>query len=150
MEQCKGFEDPHFPNHVMRLKKVLYGLKKALCTWYSFMRGGGDKALFVSKNRGEVMVSQVYMDDIIFGSTKDGLAQKFVVTMQSEFEMSLVRELKFFLRFQVKQIKDEISLSQAKYAKELIKKFGLENTNPTQTFMITTLKLYQDPSAKKV
>lgn len=96
------------------------------------------------------MVAQVYVNDIIFGFTKDKLAKSFSLTMQSEFRVSLVGKLKFFLKFQVKQIKDMIFLSQVKYTKELVKRFILENTNHACTFMSTTLKFHQDPSRKEV
>lgn len=64
-----------------------------------FIKGGYDKTLFVSRIHGDIVTAQVYVDDIIFGSTKDDLAQKFVTTMQSKFEMNLVGELKFFFGF---------------------------------------------------
>lgn len=64
--------------------------------------------------------------------------------------MSLVGKLKFFLEFQIKQIKDGIFLSQTKYSKDLVNKFSLKNTSPSRTPISTTLKLHQDPSRKKV
>lgn len=70
--------------------------------------------------------------------------------MKSEFDISPVGELKFFLGFQVKQMKDGIFLSKAKYSKEWARKFGLENTKPTHTPVSTTLKLHQDPFGKEV
>lgn len=80
-------------------------------------------------------------EDIIFGSIEDDLAQKFDTIMKSELEMTLVGELNFLLDFQIKQQKDGI-LSQAKYVKELVKKFGLDNATPTWTPISTTLKLH--------
>lgn len=96
------------------------------------------------------MASKVYIDDIIFGSTKDDLAQKLATTMQSEIEMSLVGKSKFLLGFKVKQKKDGVFLSQAKYVKELVKKFCLENITPSWNPMSTTLKIHQDLSGKEV
>ena len=82
--QPKGFIDPHFPDHVLYLKKALYGLKQAPRTWYNrltqyfvshgFIRGKADQILFIKREDGELIVVQVYVDDIIFGSTKDKLA----------------------------------------------------------------------------
>ena len=81
--QPKGFINPHFPNHVLYLKKALYGLKQAPKAWYDkltqylvshgFTRGKADQTLFINREDGELIMAQVYIDDIIFGSTKDEL-----------------------------------------------------------------------------
>ena len=81
--QPKGFIDPHFPNHVLYLKRALYGLKQVPRAWYDqltqylvshgFTRGKTNQTLFIKREDGELIVSQVYIDDIIFGSTKDKL-----------------------------------------------------------------------------
>ena len=85
--QPKGFIDPHFPDHVLYLKKALYGLKQAPRTWYNrltqylvshrFTRGKAYQTLFIKREDGELIVTQVYVDDIIFGLTKDELAYGF-------------------------------------------------------------------------
>ena len=82
--QPKGFIDPHFSDHVLCLKKALYRLQQAPKVWYDqlieylvshgFIRGKVDQTLFIKKENGELMVAQVYVDDIVFGSTKDELA----------------------------------------------------------------------------
>ena len=105
--QPKGFIDPHFLDHVLYLKKALCGLKQAPRTWYDqltqylvshgFTRGKADQTLFIKKEDGELIVAHVYVDDIIFGSTKDKLAHGFSKLMQAEFEMSMIRELTNFL-----------------------------------------------------
>ena len=94
--QPEGFIDPHFLNHVLYLKKALYGLKQAPRTWYDlltqylvshgFTRGKVDQTLFIKKKDGELIVAQVYIDDIIFGSTKDELAHSFSKLIQAKFE----------------------------------------------------------------
>ena len=101
--QPKRFIDPHFPNHVLYLKKALYGLKQAPKAWYDrltqylvshdFTRGQADQTLFIKRENGELIVAQVYVDDIIFDSTKDELAHDFSKLMQVEFEMSMIGEL---------------------------------------------------------
>ena len=111
--QPKGFIYPHFPNHVLYLKKALYGLKQALRAWYDrltqylashgFARGKSDQTLFIKREDRELIVAQVYVDDIIFGSTKDELAHSFSKLMQAEFEMSKIRELNHFLKLQICQ-----------------------------------------------
>ena len=107
MAQPKGFIDPHFPDHVLYLKKTLYGLKQAPRAWYDrltqylvshgFTRGKTDQTLFIKKEDGELIVAQFYVDDIIFGSTKNELAHSFSILMSAEFEMSMIRELTHFL-----------------------------------------------------
>ena len=105
--QPKGFIDPHFLDHVMYLKKALYGLKQASRAWYDwltqylvshgFKRGKADQTLFIKREDGELIVAQVYVDDIIFGLTKDKLAHSFSKLMQAKFEMSMIGELTHFL-----------------------------------------------------
>jgi len=105
--QPKGFVDPHFPNHLLYLNKALYGLKQALRAWYDrltkylvlngFSRGQAGRTLFIKKVDGELVVAQVYMDDIIFGFTKDELAHSFSSMMQTKFEISMIGELNYFL-----------------------------------------------------
>ncbi|XP_059599385.1 retrovirus-related Pol polyprotein from transposon RE1 [Vitis vinifera] len=160
VEQPKGFQDPRYPNHVYRLRKALYGLKQAPRAWHErltsyllkkgFMRGGVDRTLFIRRNDEVFLVAQIYVDDIVFGSTSNECALDFAKEMKSEFEMSMVGELTYFLGFQVKQLKDGIFLSQSKYARELVKKFGLESTKHFRTPMPTNLKLSKDESGKGV
>ena len=105
--QPKGFIDPHFSDHVLYLKKALYGLKQALRVWYDrltqylvshgFIRGKADQTLFIKREDGKLIIAQVNVDDIIFGSTKDELAHGFSKLMQAEFEMSMIGELTHFL-----------------------------------------------------
>jgi len=84
--------------------------------------------LFLLKNSKSIIILvQIYVDDIIFGATNDCLCEEFVASMQGEFEMSMMGDLSFFLRLQVKQSKDDIFLSQIKYCKDILKKFEMEN-----------------------
>ena len=92
VEQPKGFQDPHFPNHVLRLKKALYGLKRVPRAWYDrlttyllvygFKRGQADQTLFVKRDEKSLLVAQIYMDDIVFRSTIDHLAHEFLKKMK--------------------------------------------------------------------
>ena len=89
--QPKGFIDPHFPDHVLYLKKAHYGLKQAPRAWYDrltqylvsheFIRGNVDQTLLIKRKDGELIVTQVYVDDIIFRSIKDELAHSFTKLM---------------------------------------------------------------------
>ena len=111
--QPKGFIDPHFPDHVLYLKKALYGLQQAFTAWYdrltqylvshAFTRGKADQTLFIKRKDGELIIAQVYIDDIIFGSTKDELAHGFSKLMQGEFKMNMIGKLTHFLGLQIRQ-----------------------------------------------
>ena len=113
MEQPKGFEDPHLSKHVYKLKKALFGLKQAPRAWYDrltrylfeidYLRGNVDKNLFVKYDNSELFVDQIYVYDIVFGSTNAKMVKYCVHVMSSEFEMSVVGELNYFLGFQVKK-----------------------------------------------
>ncbi|GJY07272.1 putative ribonuclease H-like domain-containing protein [Tanacetum coccineum] len=135
--QPKGFEDPHFPKHVYRVVKALYGLHQAPRAWYArlstfllkhnYKRGTIDKTLFIKKNSQDIILVQVYVDDIIFFSTNKAWCDDFEVLMKGEFEMSAMGELTFFLGLQVKQNPDGIFISQDKYVQDMLKKFDMEN-----------------------
>ena len=160
IEQPKGFQDPHFPNHVLRLKKALYGLKQAPKAWYDrfttylldhgFKRGQANRTLFVKRDEKFLLIAQVYVDEIVFGSTNNHLAQEFSKEMKREFEMSMVGELNYFLGIQVKQRKDGIFISQEKYAKNLVKRFGLDSKKHTSTPMSSSAKLSRDTAGVEV
>ncbi|KAJ9546787.1 hypothetical protein OSB04_019330 [Centaurea solstitialis] len=116
IEQPEGFVDPDFPDHVCILDKALYGLKQAPRAWYEtltnhllskgFKRGTIDTTLFLKKEGDDLLFVQIYVDDIIFGSTNPELCTKFSKIMETEFEMSMMGELNFFLGIQVKQNPD--------------------------------------------
>ncbi|GKA58719.1 putative ribonuclease H-like domain-containing protein [Tanacetum coccineum] len=132
--QPPGFEDPDFPDRVYKVEKALYGLHQALRAWYKtlstylldnrFQRGQIDKTLFIKKVKGDIILVQVYVDDIIFRSTKKVLCTEFEKLMHKKFQMSSMGELTFFLGLQVTQKYDGIFISQDKYADEILKKFG--------------------------
>ena len=158
--QPKGFEDPQHPDYVYRLKKALYGLKQAPRAWYErltefllnhgYSRGGADKTLFIKKVKFDIIIAQIYVDDIVFGSVSQHLVEEFVEQMKTEFEMSMVGELTYFLGLQVKQSKDGIFISQSKYAKNLVKKFGLQGAQHKRTPIGTHTRLTKDENGVSV
>ena len=97
-----------------------------------------------------MIVAQVYVDDIIFRSTKDELAHSFSKLMQAEFKISMIVELTHFLGLQIRQQDSGIFISQSKYVKNLIKKFGLKSASSVRTPMSPNVKLIVDLLGKSV
>jgi hypothetical protein len=143
VEQPPGFDDERYPDHVCKLSKALYGLKQALRAWYECLRdflianafevGKADPTLFTKTCDGDLFVCQIYVDDIIFGSTNQKYCEEFSRVMTQKFEMSMMGELTYFLGFQVKQLKDGTFLSQTKYTQDLLKRFGMKDAKPAKT-----------------
>nr|GEZ09142.1 hypothetical protein [Tanacetum cinerariifolium] len=100
-----------------------------------------DNTLFTKKRNSHIIIVQIYMDDIIFGSTCQELCDDFSKIMHDEFEMSMIGELNFFLGQQIKQLEDGIFFNQSKYIKEMLKKFGLEDSKPIKIPMSSETKL---------
>ena len=98
-----------------------------------FKIGKVDTTLFTKRIGKDLFVCQIYVDDIIYGSTNELFCEEFGKMMSKEFEMSMIGELSFFLSFQTKQLKDGIFVIRSKYLKDMIKKFGLENAKPIKT-----------------
>jgi len=160
VEQPPGFEDPKFPNHVYKLHKALYGLKQAPRAWYECLKdfllrkgfeiGKADPTLFTRKVDKDIFVCQIYVDDIIFGSTNQIWCEDFSRIMTKRFEMSMMGELTFFLGFQIKQLKDGTFISQTKYTKDMLKKFNMEDAKPIKTPMSTQGHLDLNEDGKSV
>ncbi|GJW44895.1 putative ribonuclease H-like domain-containing protein [Tanacetum coccineum] len=156
----KRFEDPDFPDKVYKVEKALYGLHQAPRDWYKtlstyllnnrFQRGKIDKTLFIRRDKGDILLLKVYVDDIIFGSTKKSLCTEFEKMMHKKFQMSYVDELTFFLGLQVKQKEDGIFISQDKYVTEILKKFGFTNVKTASTPMETQKLLLKDEDGEEV
>ena len=117
---------------------------------HGFIKGKAYQTLFIKREDGKLIVAQVYVDEIIFRSTKDELAHSFSKLMQAKFEMSMIGELIHFLGLQIRQQDSGIFLSQSKYARNLVKKFGLESASSIRTPMSPNVKLTVDLSGKSV
>ncbi|GJT26497.1 putative ribonuclease H-like domain-containing protein [Tanacetum coccineum] len=122
--QPPGFEDPYFPDRVYKVEKALY--------------------------KGDILLVQVYVDDIIFGSTKKELCNAFEKLMHEKFQMSSMGELTFFLGLQVQQKKDGIFISQDKYVGEILKKFGFTKVKTASTPIETQKPLLKDEDGEEV
>ena len=112
VEQPPGFEDHKYPDHVFKPSKVLYGLKQAPRAWYEclssfllknyFKRGKVDTTLFIKNTDFDMIIVQIYVDEIIFSVTNPGLYKEFEQLMQGEFEMSMLGELSYFLGLHIR------------------------------------------------
>ncbi|GJX14867.1 putative ribonuclease H-like domain-containing protein [Tanacetum coccineum] len=160
VSQPPGFVDPDHPKKVYKVVKALYGLHQAPRAWYAtlstfleehgYRRGTIDKTLFIKKDKKDIMLVQVYVDDIIFGSTRKSWCDEFEALMKGRFQMSSMGELIFFLGLQVKQKTDGIFISQDKYVADMLKKFDLASVKTAITPMETKMALTKDEEADDV
>ncbi|GJW01489.1 retrovirus-related pol polyprotein from transposon TNT 1-94 [Tanacetum coccineum] len=148
------------PDHVYKLKKALYGLKQAPKAWYGRLKdflikleykmGMVDNTLFTKKKSSNLIIVQIYVDDIIFGLTYQDTCDEFAKIMHDEFEMIMMDELNFSLGLQIKQMEDGIFFNQSKYIKEMYKKFRLEESKPMKNPMFFDTKLTKDEECESV
>jgi hypothetical protein len=158
VRQPLGFENPKYPHKVYKFSKALYGLKQASWAWYArlktflleheYVMGSVDKTLFTLKHVTYFLLVQIYVDNIIFGGSSHTLMVRFQEMMENEFQMSMMGELTFFLGIQVKQMKEGIFIHQAKYTKDLIKKFNMAELKPVSTLMSTATVLDLDENSE--
>nr|GEY55482.1 hypothetical protein [Tanacetum cinerariifolium] len=130
----QGFEDPDYPEKVYKVVKALYGLHQALGAW----------------QKGDILLGQIYVDDIVFGFTNKDLCKAFEKLIKEKFQMSSMGELTFFLGLQVKQKLDGIFISQDKYVAEILRKFGLIDGKSVSTPIDTEKPLLKDSDGEDV
>nr|GEY79198.1 putative ribonuclease H-like domain-containing protein [Tanacetum cinerariifolium] len=153
--QPLGFKDPDYPDKVYKVVKALYGLHQAPRAWYEtlanyllengFQRGKIDQTLFIKKQKGDILLVQVYVNDIIFGSTNKELCKAFEKLIKDKFQMSSMGELTFFLGLQVKKKDNGIFISQDKYVAKILRKFGLTYSKSASSPIDTEKPLLKDP-----
>nr|GEX43185.1 retrovirus-related Pol polyprotein from transposon TNT 1-94 [Tanacetum cinerariifolium] len=158
--QPDGFVDPDHPEKVYRLRKALYGLKQSPRAWYDelsmfltskyFTKGTIDPTLYTIRYGEDILLVQIYIDDIIFGSTNPKYTKRFEKLMHSRFEMSLMGEMKLFLGLQIHQSPNGIVINQAKYTLEILHKHGMDKGQSIGTPMATKPKLDADLSGNPV
>ncbi|GJX30465.1 retrovirus-related pol polyprotein from transposon TNT 1-94 [Tanacetum coccineum] len=154
VSQPEGFVDQDKPNHVYRLKKALYGLKQAPRTWYDmlssfllsqeFSKGAVDLTLFTRKAGRDILLVQIYFNDIIFASTNPAMCDEFAKILSSKFKMSMMGKMSFFPGIQISQCPKGIFINQSNYALETIKKYGMLSSDPVDTPMMDKNKLNED------
>nr|GEX77451.1 retrovirus-related Pol polyprotein from transposon TNT 1-94 [Tanacetum cinerariifolium] len=160
VSQPDGFMDQDNPNHVYKLKKALYRLKKAPRAWYDmlssflisqdFSKVSVDPTLFIRRNNNGLLLVQIYVDDIIFVASTLELCDLFAKLMCSKFKMSMMGKISFFLRLQISQSPIGIFINQSKYFLESLKKYSYESCNPVDTPMVEKSKLDEDKERKAV
>ncbi|GJT14079.1 retrovirus-related pol polyprotein from transposon TNT 1-94 [Tanacetum coccineum] len=160
VSQPDGFVDPDKPNYVYKLKKALYGLKQAPRAWYDmlssflisndFSKGSVDPTLFIRREGKELLLVQIYVDDIIFAASTPELCDLFAKIMCSKFKMSMMGKISFFLGLQISQSPRGIFINQSKYALESLKKYGFESCDPVDTPMVEKSKLDEDKEGNVV
>nr|GEU89751.1 retrovirus-related Pol polyprotein from transposon TNT 1-94 [Tanacetum cinerariifolium] len=158
--QPPGFARKQYPDHVYALEKALYGLKQAPWAWYDvllqfliqsgFQKGFIDTTLFIKKKGKHIMLIQIYVDDIIFGSTNPKYCIKFSNLMVKRFEISMMGKMKFFFGLQVNQFSNGIFINQSKYILDILKRFRMENCDTVPTPMVEQAKLKLDLVGKPV
>ncbi|GJT24148.1 retrovirus-related pol polyprotein from transposon TNT 1-94, partial [Tanacetum coccineum] len=154
VSQPEGFVDQDNPSHVYKLKKALYGLKQAPRAWYDmlssflisqqFSKGAVDPTLFIQHAENNILLVQIYVDDIIFASTNTAMCNEFANQMTNKFKMSMIGKMSFFLELQISQSPRGIFINQSKYASEIVKKYRLHSTDSVDTPMIENKKLDED------
>ncbi|GJY05625.1 retrovirus-related pol polyprotein from transposon TNT 1-94, partial [Tanacetum coccineum] len=160
VSQPNGFVDPDNPNHVYKLKKALYGLKQAPRAWYDmlssflisqdFSKGSVDPTLFICREGKELLLVQIYVDDIIFAASTPELSDIFAKITCLKFKMSMMGKISFFLGLQNSQSPRGIFINQSKYALESLKKYGFDSCDPVDTPMVEKSKLDEDKEGKAV
>ncbi|KAD5318359.1 hypothetical protein E3N88_18305 [Mikania micrantha] len=160
VSQPPGFVDSDHPEHVYKLDKALYGLHQAPRAWYAtltehllshgYTRGTIDQTLFLKRVDDDMILVQIYVDDIIFESTSEKLCEEFESVMKKKFEMSSLGERTTFLGLQVHQNSEGILIHQSKYVTDMLVKFGMQDCNSEVTPMKERPVLTSDEHGSKV
>ena len=145
---------------VCKLHKALYGLKQAPRAWYerlhnyliyiAFQRTNDNSSLYIKKGPdNKIVLAEIFVDDTVF-TGNDDLCKVFSEQMNKEFEMSMFGEIKFFVGLQIQQSNNGIQITQSKYIKEIVKKFGMKDCKSVGTPMCTRLKFTKEDESKEV
>eukprot|EP00253_Pinus_taeda_P011981 PITA_11981 len=143
VEHPQGFEVEGKENNFYKLKKALYGLKRAPRAWYTridgyfqengFQRSKNDPTLYYKQEGIDILIISLYVDDLLYMGSSFKMNDKFKVAMMNEFEMKDLGIMKYFLGMEVYQSKDEIFICQTKYAQDMLNKFYMLDCHPSPT-----------------
>ena len=161
IEQPQGYEKKGEEHKVYKLKKALYGLKQAPRAWYSrieayfikegFERCSCDHTLFIKTgDGGKILIVSLYVDDLIFTGNDESMFVKFKNSMKLEFDMTDLGKMKYFLGVEVLQNSEGIYISQRKYAKEVLERFGMEKSNSVKSPIVPGDRLTKNEGGVKV
>ncbi|RVW51356.1 Retrovirus-related Pol polyprotein from transposon TNT 1-94 [Vitis vinifera] len=161
IEQPQGYEKKGEEHKVYKLKKALYGLKQAPRAWYSrieayfikegFERCSCDHTLFIKTgDGGKILIVSLYVDDLIFTGNDESMFVKFKNSMKLEFDMTDLGKMKYFLGMEVLQNSEGIYISQRKYAKEVLERFGMEKSNSVKNPIVPGDRLTKNEGGVKV
>lgn len=161
VDQPQGYVKKGDELKVYKLKKALYGLKQAPRAWYSriesyffkqgFERCPHEHTLFVKQSEGgNILIISLYVDDLIFTGNNENMFEEFKKSMEKEFDMSDLGKMRYFLGVEVVQNENGIYLSQKKYAKEVLDRFGMRESNPSKNPIVPGCKLTKDENGVKV
>ncbi|RVW13626.1 Retrovirus-related Pol polyprotein from transposon RE1 [Vitis vinifera] len=161
VEQPRGYEQKDNPHKVYKLKKALYGLKQAPQAWFSrieahfvnegFERCHSEHTLFVKTSKGgKILILSLYADDLIFIGNDESMFYEFKSSMMHEFDMTDLGKMRYFLGVEVLQKTDGIYISQKKYALDVFKRFGMEESNYVHSPIVIGFKVFKDENGVKV
>lgn len=161
VEQPQGYEKKGNEHLVYKLHKALYGLKQAPRAWFSrieahfigegFQRCQSEQTLFMKRSReGKIIVVSVYVDDLIFTGDDEVMLSEFKNSMMREFDMTDLGRMRFFLGIEVLQESDGIYICQRKYALEVLKKFGMMESNSVGSPIVPGFKVSKDEAGVTV
>ncbi|KAD4585633.1 hypothetical protein E3N88_23234 [Mikania micrantha] len=160
LSQPPSFIDSDHPEHVNRFDKALYGIHQAPRAWYAtltehllshgYTRCIIDQTLFLKRVDDDMILVQIYVDDIIFGSTSEKLCKEFESVMKKKYEMSSLGEMTTFLGLQVPQNSEGILIHQRKYVTDMLIKFGMQDYHSKVAPMKERPVLTSDEHGSKV
>lgn len=161
VEQPRGYEKKGSEHLVYKLHKALYGLKQAPRAWFSrieahfidegFQRCDSEQTLFTKRSKeGKIIIVSVYVDDLIFTGNCEIMMSEFKSSMLREFDMSDLGKMRFFLGIEVLQKSDGIYICQRKYASEVLKRFGMMESNSVSSPIVPGFKVSKDGDGKEV
>jgi histone deacetylase 1/2 len=157
MQQPPGFEDARYPSHVCKLQRALYGLKQSPRAWYArlssrlhqlgFKSSKADTSLFIFSQGGVYIYTLVYVDDIVIASSSSAAVDKLVHALSDTFPIKDLGVLEYFLGLEASRNSGGMTLTQRKYALDLLHRVGMENCKSTSTPLAPTERLSRDTGA---
>jgi hypothetical protein len=161
VEQPRGYELYENPHKVYKLKKALYGLKQAPRAWFSrieahFLTEGFEKChnehtLFTKTSKeGKILIVSLYVDDLIFTENDEAMFNEFKSSMVREFDMTDLGKMRYFLGIEIFQMADGTYISQRKYSLDVLKRFGMEESNSVKNPIVPGGKIFKDKDGVKV